>query len=280
MGELRTVRLPAGEKVPALGLGTWKMGEDPRRRPDEVAALRLGLELGMTLVDTAEMYASGGAEEIVREAVGSLREEVFLVSKVLPSNASRHGVVRACEASLRRLGTDRIDLYLLHWRGSVPLAETVSGFETLQAAGKIRHWGVSNFDLADIEELEAVAGGQGWQANQVLYNLASRGIEFDLLPAAEAAGFPVMAYSPVGQGDLAAHPRLERIASRHGASAAQVALAFVLRRANVIAIPKAVRPDHIRDNRAALDLELTKADLDELDAAFPPPKRRRPLEII
>ena len=279
-GKIRTTTLPAGEAVPVLGLGTWKMGEDRRRRNDEIAALRLGIDLGMTLIDTAEMYASGGAEEVVGEAVRGRRDEVFLVSKVLPSNASRQGTIRACEASLERLGSDRLDLYLLHWRGSVPLADTVAGFEALKESGKIRHWGVSNFDLGDMADLASIAGGDGVQANQVLYSLSSRGIEFDLLPGSEAAGMPVMAYSPLGQGDLAGDATLDRIARRHGASAATMALAFVLRRRGVVAIPKAGRLEHVRDNSAALDVRLTAEDLAELDAAFPPPRRKRPLDII
>jgi diketogulonate reductase-like aldo/keto reductase len=277
---VRTTKLPAGMEVPVLGLGTWKMGEDRRRRDQEAAALKLGLDLGMTLVDTAEMYASGGAEEVVREALLGRRDEVFLVSKVLPSNASRAGTMRACEASLKRLGTDRLDLYLLHWRGGVPLAETVAGFEALKAAGKIVHWGVSNFDAGDMDELAGIAGGESVQTNQVLYNLSSRAIEFDLMPQSEAAAIPIMAYSPIGQGDLSDDSRIRKIASRHGVTAAQVALAWVLRRPGVIAIPKAARPEHVRDNRAVLDLKLTAQDLAELDAGFPPPNRKRPLEMI
>jgi diketogulonate reductase-like aldo/keto reductase len=276
---VRTTRLPAGIDVPMLGLGTWMMGEDRTRHADEVAALKLGLDLGMTLVDTAEMYASGGSEEVVRDAIAGRRDEVFLVSKVLPSNASRAGTVRACEASLKRLGTDRLDLYLLHWRGGVPLAETVEALEGLKAAGRIRHWGVSNFDVADMSEL-ARAGGGGVQTNQVLYNLSSRGIEFDLLPQAQDRGLPVMAYSPVGQGDLAANPQVAEVARRHGATAAQVALAWVMRWPHVIAIPKATRLEHVRQNRAALDLVLTEQDLKDLDAAFPPPRGKQRLEMI
>ncbi len=275
---MRTTPLPSGLAVPVLGLGTWHMGEDRRRHADEVAALKLGLDLGMTLVDTAEMYASGGAEEVVRDAIDGRRDEAFVVSKVLPSNASRAGVARACEASLKRLGTDRIDLYLLHWRGSVPLAETVAGFEALKSAGKILHWGVSNFDADDMAELSRVSDGGAVQTNQVLYNLQSRGIEFDLLP--NRTGVPLMAYSPIGQGDLTRNSRVIAVAERHGATAAQVALAWVMRQEGVIAIPKATRLEHVRDNRAALDLVLTPADLAELDAAFPPPRRKQPLEMI
>jgi diketogulonate reductase-like aldo/keto reductase len=280
MTHIPTTRLPAGIDIPILGQGTWNMGESRAKRADEVAALRLGIELGMTLIDTAEMYASGGAEEVVREAVGSGRDGVYLVSKVLPSNASRKGVAKACEQSLARLGTDRIDLYLLHWRGGVPLAETVDAFETLKRDGKILHWGVSNFDTADMVELSRLPGGKGVQTNQVLYNLESRGIDFDLLPAMAKQGIPVMAYSPVAQGALSDNARLAGIAERHGATAAQVALAWTLRRPGVIAIPKASRLQHVRDNRAAVDLTLTPEDLAELDAAFPPPTRKQTLAMI
>ena len=277
---IRTTSLPAGVEVPVLGQGTWKMGEDRRRRADEVAALRLGIDLGMTLIDTAEMYASGGAEEVTREAVEGRRDGVFVVSKVLPTNASRGGVMRACEASLKRLGTDRIDLYLLHWRGGTPLAETVGAFETLKQQGKILHWGVSNFDTEDMEELAGIASGNAVQTNQVLYNLSSRGVDFDLLPWSRERGIPVMAYSPVGQGNLTRDRRLLAIAKRHDASAAQIALAWTIRQPGVIAIPKAGSAAHVRDNRAALDIRLSDADLAELDSAFPPPSRRRPLEMI
>jgi diketogulonate reductase-like aldo/keto reductase len=278
--EVRTVKLPSGVRVPALGLGTWKMGESRSRRADEVAALRLGVDLGMTLIDTAEMYASGGAEEVVREAIAGRRDEIFLVSKVLPSNASRRGVAQAVEGSLKRLGTDRLDLYLLHWRGSVPLAETVEALATAQRQGKILHWGVSNFDADDMAELESLEGGDAVQTNQVLYNLESRGIDFDLLPAAAKSGVPIMAYSPVGQGGLTTDRRLEKIAARHGVTQAQIALAWTLRNPQIISIPKATRLEHVRDNRAALDLTLTAEDLTELDTAFPPPRRKRPLEMI
>jgi diketogulonate reductase-like aldo/keto reductase len=280
MAEMRKVELPSGEQVPALGQGTWHMGEDRRRHADEVAALKLGIDLGMTLIDTAEMYASGGAEEVTREAIAGCRDEVFLVSKVLPSNGSRAGTIRSCEASLRRLGTDRIDLYLLHWRGGVPLAETVAAFETLKRDGKIRHCGVSNFDTDDMEELLGVDGGSAVQTNQVLYNLSSRGIEFDLMPWSDEHGIPLMAYSPVNQGSLCEDRRLAAIAGRHDATPAQIALAWVLRQKGVIAIPKAVDPNHIRRNRAALDIELDEADLAELDRAFPPPRRKVPLDMI
>jgi len=280
MKSIPTTRLPAGIDVPTLGQGTWNMGEDHASRADEVAALRLGIELGMTLIDTAEMYASGGAEEVVREAVGSGRDGIFLVSKVLPSNASARGVAQACERSLGRLGTDRIDLYLLHWRGGVPLAETVAAFERLKRDGKILHWGVSNFDTDDMAELAGIADGSAVQTNQVLYNLQSRGIDFDLLPALSAARVPIMAYSPVGQGSLADNAGLARIAQSYGASAAQVALAWTMRQPGVIAIPKASRLDHVRDNRAAIDITLSADDLAEIDRLFPPPSRKRPLAMI
>ena len=274
------IELPSGDQVPALGQGTWYMGEQARKRKDEIAALRLGLELGLTLIDTAEMYASGAAEAVVGEAIAERRDEVFLVSKVLPSNASRRGTIAACEGSLRRLGTDCIDLYLLHWRGSVPLAETLEAFATLQDAGKIRHWGVSNFGVDDMEELVQLAGGAAAATNQVLYNLTRRGIEYDLLPWSQARAIPIMAYSPIEQGRLLKHPELRRIAAAHGATPAQVALAWVLREPGVIAIPKAGTPAHVQENRAALDLRLTPQDHAALDRAFPPPDRPQPLEML
>jgi len=280
MSAVRKLKLPDGEQVPALGQGTWKMGESRSKRKDEVAALKLGLDLGMTLIDTAEMYAEGGAEEVVAEAVKGRRREVFIVTKVYPHNASRAGMQAACERSLRRLKTDRIDLYLLHWRGGISLAETLAGFEDLKAAGKIRHFGVSNFDLADMKELQALPRGKDAATNQVLYNLKHRGIEFDLLPWGEAQGLPIMAYSPLEIGPLQRASALRRVAERHGVSTAQVALAWVLRRPDVIAIPKASRLEHVRENRAALDLPLTEEDLTELDAAAPPPHRPTPLEMI
>ncbi|HSD19836.1 MAG TPA: aldo/keto reductase [Anaeromyxobacter sp.] len=273
--------LPLGERIPALGLGTWFMAEDPARRQTERAALELGLDFGLTLIDTAEMYADGAAEELVGEAIAGRRDEVFLVSKVLPTNASHAGTIAACEGSLRRLGTDRIDLYLLHWRGSIPLEETVEAFHELVEAGKIRYWGVSNFDVPDMEELLAVSDGPHVQVDQVLYNLSRRGIEVDLLPWCRARGIPVMAYSPIEQGRLLRdNPALSSVAERQGATPAQIALAWVLRRDGVIAIPKAGTPAHVEENRAALDLRLTREDLAELDGAFPPPEEEQPLEML
>jgi len=273
-----TVALPSGSVIPALGMGTWMMAEDPARRADEIAALRAGLDLGLALIDTAEMYGSGAAETLVGEAVRGRRSEVFLVSKVLPSNASAVGTVRACEASLRRLGTDHLDLYLLHWRGSVPLFRTVDAFSTLVASGKIRHWGVSNFDLADMRELTALPGF--CQTNQILYNLSRRGPEHDLLPWHAASGMPVMAYSPVEQGRLLGSPVLASVAARHSATPAQVALAWVLRLPHVNAIPKAGTVAHVRENAAALSLRLSSEDLAELDRAFPPPSGPSPLAML
>lgn len=277
---IRTTRLPSGEAVQVLGQGTWKMGEDARRHADEVNALKLGIDLGMTLIDTAEMYASGGAEEVVADAIAGRRDELFLVSKVLPSNASRSGVARACENSLKRLRTDRIDLYLLHWPGSVPLSETVEAFEALKKAGKIRHWGVSNFDTDEMDELTSLSAGGNVQTNQVLYNLSRRGPEFDLSPWSRKRGIPLMAYSPVEQGALARNAKLEAIAGRHDATPAQIALAWVMQQDGVIAIPKASRQEHVRQNVAALDIKLAGEDLAELDRAFPPPTRKRGLEMI
>jgi diketogulonate reductase-like aldo/keto reductase len=274
------VALPGGETVAALGQGTWHMSEGERPRPVEAAALRLGVELGMTLIDTAEMYADGGAEEVVAEAIAGQRDKVFVVSKVYPQNASRRGVPAACERSLRRLKTDRIDLYLLHWRGGTPLAETVEAFEALKSAGKIRHWGVSNFDVDDMEEL-ARSGGASCATNQVLYHLDARGIEFDLLPWSESRGMPVMAYSPVGQaGRLLRSPALTTVAARHKVSAAQAAIAWTLRRPGVISIPKSGDAAHVRANAAAADLTLDATDLAELDAAHPPPRRKQSLAML
>jgi diketogulonate reductase-like aldo/keto reductase len=276
---IATITLPSGETVPALGQGTWKMGDYERKRADEVRALQAGIDLGLTLIDTAEMYADGVSEEITGEAVAGRRDEVFLVSKVLPSHASHEQTIRACERSLKRLGTDRLDLYLLHWRGGYGLEDTVSGFEALQKAGKIRHWGVSNFDVSDMEELLAL-GGKAVATNQVLYNVARRGIEFDLLAWHERHKVPVMAYSPIEQGRLASHRELGRIAQQHGRTPAQIALAFVLSRPNVIAIPKAGTVAHVKENAEAADIVLTPEDLQSLDAAFPPPRRRSHLEMI
>lgn len=266
--------------MPALGQGTWGMGEKPRRTADEALALRLGLDLGMTLIDTAEMYGNGGAEEVVAEAIAGRRNEVFLVSKVLPENAGHRRAVEACERSLRRLGTDRIDLYLLHWRGSVPLSETLEAFGELSDAGKIRFWGVSNFDTDDMVELAAQQGGSGCATDQVLYNLTRRGIEFDLLPWCRTRKMPIMAYSPIEQGRLLGHTSLTRIAAHHGATPAQVALAWLLMRPDVMVIPKASDPKHVRENCAALDLRLTEDDLADLASAFPPPARKKPLEML
>lgn len=275
-----TVTLPSGIQIPALGLGTWQMGETKARARDEIDSLRLGIDLGMTLIDTAEMYGEGGAELIVGKALEDRRDEVFLVSKVYPWNASRQGTIAACEASLHRLGTDRIDLYLLHWRGEHPLPETIAAFEALKAAGKIGAWGVSNFDTADMEELFSLPDGVKCAANQVLYNLSRRGIEHDLLPWCQARGVPVMAYSPIEQGRLVHHPQLIHIAKAYQATPAQVALAFVLEREGVIAIPKSSNLRRVRENRDAVDLDISDEDWAVLDAAFPPPARKMALDML
>jgi len=283
---MKELTLPSGQTIPVLGQGTWNMGEDPARRGAEVDALRLGLDLGMRLVDSAEMYGEGGAEEVVGEAIAGRRDEVFLVSKLYPHNAGSAGVRAACERSLRRLKTDRLDLYLLHWRGGVPLEETLAAFARLRAEGKILDYGVSNFDLDDMLEAAALPEGAQVATNQVLYNLAERGIEFDLLPWCRRQGIPVMAYSPLESGTaeqaaLLGRAQIRTVAQRHGATPAQVALAWLLRQDGVVVIPKAVQPAHVRANRAALELapQLTEEDLKELDAGFPPPKRRRPLAM-
>ncbi|MCZ8313889.1 aldo/keto reductase [Phreatobacter sp.] len=280
MGSVPTTRLPDGSAVPVLGQGTWTIADRPARRASAIAALRAGLDAGLTLIDTAEMYGDGAAEALIGEAVAGRRGEAYLVSKVYPHNAGRHSAIEACERSLRRLNTDRLDLYLLHWRGSIPLAETVEAFERLRETGKIRAWGVSNFDRDDMEEL-LDEGGEAVAVNQVLYNCLRRGIEFDLMPWQAQRGIPVMAYSPVEQGRLTRDPVLAGIATRHpGATAAQVALAFTLRRGGVIAIPQMASPEHVEENRPAAGLALTDQDLAEIDRAFPPPTRKRSLEMI
>jgi len=276
---LPPISLRSGATMPALGMGTWHMGERARDRAREVAALRLGIELGMTLVDTAEMYAEGGAEEVVGEAIAGRREDVFLVSKVYPHHASRRGAIDACAQSLHRLATDQLDLYLLHWRGSIPLAQTVAAFEALRGDGRIRAWGVSNFDRADMEELLRLPGGEHCVANQVLYHLDCRGIEWDLLPFCRQQGIAIMAYSPLDEGRLVAHPRLQALAARAGASAAQLALAW-LRAQNVAVIAKASSAAHVQDNRRAQDVPLGAALRAELERAFPPPTGPTPLRMI
>ncbi len=278
--QLRAVTLRSGEQVPALGQGTWYMGEDRRRAAEEAAALRLGIDLGMTLIDTAEMYGSGGAEEVVARAAEGIRDQLFMVSKIYPHNASRAGVVAACERSLKRLATDRIDLYLLHWRGSIPLAETLEGFQRLERDGKIRHHGVSNFDRADMAEWVGLSGGETVAADQVLYNLSRRGPEWDLVPWCRERGIAIMAYTPLGQGRMLGNPALAEIARRGGATPAQVALAWLVRQEGTIVIPKASRPEHVRENRGALDIALTEEDLTALDRAFPPPKGKSSLGML
>ncbi|NSX02469.1 aldo/keto reductase [Cupriavidus gilardii] len=277
---MKDVLLPCGERVPALGMGTWNIGDDRARRAEEIATLRLGLDLGLRLIDTAEMYGEGLSEELVGEAIAGRRDEAFLVTKVYPHNAGRRDAVAACERSLRRLRTDRIDLYLLHWRGGVPLAETMEAFLALQQAGKIRHFGVSNLDLDDMRELWKVPGGDRVQTNQLLYNLGRRGIEWDLLPWLRERGVPVMAYSPIEQARLLRHAGLKAFAARHGIAPAQAALAWLLARDGVIAIPKTGRRDALRQNAAALSITLDAAQLAELDALFPPPHGPRPLEML
>ena len=276
---MRTVRLPDGTDVPALGQGTWKIGEGQRSRKDEAAAIRLGIDLGMTLIDTAEMYGDGTSEEVVAEAIAGQRDRVFLVTKVYPHNATRRGTAAACERSLKRLRTDVIDLYLLHWRGAAPFSETVAEFEKLIASGKILRWGVSNLDTDDMAELTAVS--KACATNQVLYNPENRGIEFDLLPWSASHRMPIMAYSPVGQaGRLLRSPALVNIAARHTATPAQIAIAWSLRRHDIISIPKSGDPTHIRQNAAAADITLTAEDLAEIDAAYPPPRRKQSLAML
>lgn len=277
---MRTTTLTSGEQVPVLGQGTWFIGDSARTRAEEIATLQTGIDLGMSLIDTAEMYGEGASEKLVGEAIAGRRERVFLVSKVYPHNASLRGAVAACERSLKRLGTDYLDLYLLHWRGQVPLAETIEAFETLKDAGKIRHWGVSNLDSSDMEELLDLDGGSDVAVNQVLYNLTRRGVEYDLLPECVERGIPIMAYSPIEQGRMVGNAALSNIAERHNATSAQIALAWLLRQDKVIAIPKASTVAHVRENCGALNVKLTAEDLTALDAVFPPPKGPQPLEML
>jgi diketogulonate reductase-like aldo/keto reductase len=282
---LRSLPLSSGRAMPVLGQGTWGMGEHRSAFDAEVAALKLGLDLGVTLIDTAEMYGEGGAEKVVAEAIAGRRDAVCLVSKVYPHNASRRGAVTACERSLKRLKTDRLDVYLLHWRGAEPLAETLEAFAALKQAGKILDYGVSNFDIDDMEEAAALPGGGAVATNQVFYNLMDRGIEWDLLPWCRSRGLPVMAYSPFVSAPpaltrLLGNAALKALAARHGATPAQIALAWLLHRPGVVAIPKAVQPAHVRANRAAYDLVLTADDLAELDRAFPPPRKKAPLAML
>jgi len=273
---MRTLEL-AGTQVPVIGQGTWRMGENRDRRRGEVAALREGIERGLRLIDTAEMYGEGGAEAVVGEAISGKRDQVFLVSKVYPHNASRSGVVAACERSLQRLGTEYLDLYLLHWRGQHPLDETVEAFERLREQGKIGRWGVSNFDLDDLQEL----GEPACATNQVLYNPEERGVEFDLLPWQQRQNMPLMAYCPLGQGGaLLAAAALRQVAQQHGVSTAQVALAWALRQPNVLVIPKASDPRHLAENAAAAELQLSAADLQAIDSAYPAPTRKQRLQMV
>lgn len=277
---MKTVLLPAGERVPALGMGTWRFGENPASRAEEIATLRLGLDLGLTLIDTAEMYGEGQAETLIGEAITGRHDEAFLVSKVYPHNASRQAAVIACERSLHRLNTDRIDLYLLHWRGNVPLAETMEAFMALKRAGKIRHYGVSNLDLADMQELWSVPRGSATQTDQVLYNLARRESEWDLLPWLRERHIPIMAYSPIEQGKIARNTKLKNFAETHGMTPAQAALAWLLANDDIIVIPKTGRRERLKENLGALDHLLTKMELAELDRLFPPPSGPHPLEML
>ncbi len=267
--------------VPVLGQGTWQLGERPANRAQEIATLQLGIDLGMTLIDTAEMYGDGASERLVGEAVAGRRDQVFITTKVLPGNAAdRRSIVASCDGSLRRLGVERIDLYLLHWRSGEDLPVVVDTFGELARAGKIRHWGVSNFDVDDLEELAALSGSDALASNQVLYNVTRRGVEFDLLPWARRRGINVMAYTPIEPSRTVRDATLSRVAARHDATPLQIALAWVIRQEGVIAIPRTGSPGHVRENAAAAGIELTQDDLAELDRAFPPPKKKRSLEMI
>jgi diketogulonate reductase-like aldo/keto reductase len=277
---MRTIELRSGQRMPVLGQGTWGFGERGKGRAEAVAALRHGIDRGMTLIDTAEMYGEGGAEEIVGEAIAGRRDEIFLVSKVYPHNASRKGAIAACERSLKRLATDRIDVYLLHWRGGEKLADTIAAFETLQRDGKIGSYGVSNFDTDDMEELWRLPGGAATTTNQVLYNLTRRGAEFDLLPWSRSHGVPIMAYSPIEQARMLSHAGLKKLAAKRGITPAQLALAWLLHQDGVVVIPKAGQIKHVDENAAALDVKLSADELAALDREFPPPKRKTSLAML
>lgn len=281
----RTIQLPDGTTLPAIGQGTWYMGENQSSKREEVQALRYGIERGMTVIDTAEMYAEGGAEEVTGEAIKDCRDDVFLVSKVYPHHADRKQMMTACERSLSRLGTDRLDLYLLHWRGGVPLEETVEAMEQLKQSGKILRWGVSNLDTEDMQELWNIPAGQHCAVNQVLYHAASRGIEYELLPWLREHRIPVMAYCPLAQGgrlrkELLEHSVIREIAKDRGVSASQIALSWVIRDGDILAIPKAVQLEHVAENAAAMDVVLTQDEIVRLNEAFPAPKGKVPLDIV
>ena len=277
---MKIVTLPSGEKIPALGQGTWYMGDKRETRAEEISTLQLGLDLGLKMIDTAEMYGEGKAEELIGQAIAGRRDQAFLVSKVYPHNASRKGTIAACERSLKRMRTDHIDLYLLHWRGNIPFSETLEGFSALQKAGKIRYFGVSNMDLDDMRELFSLSGGEAVATNQLLYNLTRRGIEWDLLPWLRDKRIPVMAYSPIEQARLLSNPKLVDFTTRHGMSPAQAALAWLMAKGDVIAIPKTGRRERVKENIGALDHDLTAEQLGELDSLFPPPKKATPLEML
>jgi diketogulonate reductase-like aldo/keto reductase len=275
-------RLPSGAAASRLGQGAWQIGDDKRKRTEELLALNVGLDLGLNLIDTAEMYGNGRSEELVAEVIAGRREQIYIVSKVLPENASRRGTITACERSLKRLKTDYLDLYLLHWRGSVPLEETLEAFTQLRERGSIRHYGVSNFDRSDLDEAAALPGGSDVATNQVLYNLEQRGVEYELLPSCRDRRIPLMAYSPLGSDSrrLRTHPVLKKLAARLGATPSRIALAWLLRQPDIVVIPKASSEAHVRDNHAALELELSADDLAEIDRTFPPPQRATPLAMI
>ena len=277
---MRTLKLPMGVEIPVLGQGTWRMGEAAKERAAEVKALQFGIDAGMSLIDTAEMYGNGGAEEVTGEAIKGRRDAVFLVTKVLPGNAGRKQTVAACERSLQRLKVDAVDLYLLHWRGNVPLSETMAGFQDLLKAGKIKSFGVSNFDMKDMAEWSALGGASGTQTNQVLYNLGARGIDFDLIPACAAKGVTIMAYSPLAQGSFKKSTGLEAVARRHNATVAQIMLAWCLRHPTVFAIPKSSRPERVKENAKAADIQLSPQDIKDIDRDFPAPKKAGSLQML
>jgi len=276
---MRSCKMPSGALMPVFGIGTWRMGESARRRPQELEAVKYAIELGYPMIDTAEMYGDGGAEEIVGEALAEHRQRPFIVSKVYPHNATRAGTIAACERSLKRLKIERIDLYLLHWRGGARLEETFEAFHRLREAGKIGDFGVSNFDAADMQDAARLDKGLTG-SNQVLYCLSRRGPEFDLLPWMRKRSIPLMAYSPLDQGGLLGKAALKKIAGEVGCTPAQLALAWVLARPGVATIPKSSTRERVKENLAAVEVKLAPQVLAELDKAFPPPKGRQALEML
>lgn len=270
----------AGQEILALGQGTWNMGDHSDKRKSEMDALRFGVDNGLILIDTAEMYGNGRSESLVGEAIKGIRDKVVLVSKVLPSNASLTGTIKACEQSLKRLQTDYLDLYLLHWQGHHPFEETIESFEKLVSDGKIKYWGVSNLDVSEMQYIQTIKNGHHCNTDQVLYNLTRRGIEYDLLPWAQKSDISIMAYSPIEQNRLLEENVVVEVANKHQATPAQIALAWILQNEGIIPIPKASTIAHVEENLGCFDIQLTEQDNELLNNVFPPPHSKQGLEMI